>query len=286
MPDSHAMSFGAQAELYDEVRLSYPPELVADLVGLVEPVCSPKVLEVGCGTGKATVLLGAHGLGGIAIEPDPRMAAVARRRLLPYPGWRVDEGTFERWEPEPADGPFDLIVAVESWHWVDRRVGPRKADALLRPGGWLAFFSYNDIREPTALQDELDALHARYQIGLDASDFAKARPFLRQGTSFAHAHLEGRYDVERDYTPTEWCDILRTNSVHLLMEPGALEDLLTEVAATIERHGGVYHHTTSCKLWAVQKRGSSRTGEEAPVLAPPAGLEPATHGLGNRRSIL
>ena len=54
---SRAESFGSVAEQYDRYRPSYPAALIDDLV-------APRpadVLDVGCGTGKAAVLLAARG---------------------------------------------------------------------------------------------------------------------------------------------------------------------------------------------------------------------------------
>ena len=70
------------------------------------------VLDVGCGTGITTRLFSERGCEVLGIEPDPRMAAVARRR-----GATVEDGSFEEWD---ARGRlFDLLVAGQSWHWVD-----------------------------------------------------------------------------------------------------------------------------------------------------------------------
>ena len=72
--------FGEVADLYDEGRPSYPQPLVST-------TCSSSVLsrdgrralEVGAGTGKATVLVAARGVRVLAIEPSAPMAAIARR---------------------------------------------------------------------------------------------------------------------------------------------------------------------------------------------------------------
>jgi SAM-dependent methyltransferase len=246
------LSFGANAELYDRARPSYPPELVADVVGLVGTPCT--VLEVGCGTGKASVLFAGQGVSGVAVEPDEAMAGLARQNLAPFPGWSVEVGDFEAWEPAPSSPPFDLVIAAESWHWVSRRVGPKKADRLLRPGGWLAVFAYEIVRQGTALQDEIDAIYASHSVGPSFSQLAKARRFDPAGTTFGEV-LRREYPSAHNPTAEQWCDNLRTSSDHTAMPPAQLEELLADVAGAIERHGGTYPHVTACKLWAVQKQG-------------------------------
>ena len=69
-----AGSFGSVAEQYDRYRPGYPVALIDDLAAL-RPAT---VLDVGCGTGKAAVALAGRGLAVLGVEPDERMAEVAR----------------------------------------------------------------------------------------------------------------------------------------------------------------------------------------------------------------
>src|SRR3989442_9343753 len=122
-----AQSFGQDAQRYERARPSYPAALIDDLV---TNLCG-RVLDVGCGTGKAARLLAARGCQVLGVEPDARMAAVARAYGIP-----VEVATFEAWDP--VGRTFDLLVSGQAWHWVDPAVGPAKAAALLPGGGRLA----------------------------------------------------------------------------------------------------------------------------------------------------
>lgn len=76
-----AATFDEDAELYDRVRPRYPAELLDDLAELAGAGPGGRVLEIGCGTGLLTVPLVLRGYHVTAVEPGPRMAAVARRNL-------------------------------------------------------------------------------------------------------------------------------------------------------------------------------------------------------------
>jgi SAM-dependent methyltransferase len=149
--------FGAEAELYDRVRPAYPPELVDDVVALVG--LPTRAVDVGAGTGKATVMLAERGVTGVAVEPDPKMARVAARRLADSRGWRVDSGEFERWRPSSGESEFDLITAAHSWHWIGPEAGVRQAEELLRPGGWFAIWRYEHVRSGSALEEAIWAAY-------------------------------------------------------------------------------------------------------------------------------
>jgi SAM-dependent methyltransferase len=73
--------FDQAAELYDQARPRYPPALFDDLAGLAGIGPGVRVLEVGPGTGQATVPLAERGCRLVAVELGPDLAAVARRNL-------------------------------------------------------------------------------------------------------------------------------------------------------------------------------------------------------------
>src|ERR1041384_5697668 len=116
-----AESFGVDAARYDRTRPRYPAELI-------DRLAAPEVLDVGIGTGIVARALRAAGAHVTGVEPDPRMAAFARDG-----GFEVEVPTFEQWEPEGRS--FDVVVAGQTWHWVDPHAGAAKAASVLRPGG-------------------------------------------------------------------------------------------------------------------------------------------------------
>ena len=122
-----AESFGTDAGRYDRARPSYPAALVEWIVA-ASP--GPGVLDVGCGTAIAARQFQAAGCRVLGVDPDVRMADLARRN-----GLEVEMAAFEAWDP--AGRAFDAVVAGQAWHWVDPVAGAAKAAQALRPaGGW------------------------------------------------------------------------------------------------------------------------------------------------------
>lgn len=124
-----ALDFGALAATYDATRPSYPIQLVDWLTR----GGAGHAVDVGCGTGRVASLLRAAGWSVIGVEPDERMAAVARAR-----GIQVVVAPFE--ECVMPRGDYDLVCSGTAWHWVDPAAGYDIAAALLRRGGRLAVF--------------------------------------------------------------------------------------------------------------------------------------------------
>jgi SAM-dependent methyltransferase len=254
--ESRRLVFGTYADLYERARPSYPDALVDDVVTLVGP--GARVLDVGCGTGKATRLLAGRGLSGVGVEAHPAMAEVARATVVDAGGsWRIDVSGFEDWAPQPGDAPFDLATSAQAWHWIDPAVRFHKAHDLLRPGGWLAVFwnAHAERQDTGDLQRELDAVYARVAPdvgGLPRPEDATGGLPVPEGVGF-DAPLARDYRWVREYTTAEWTDLMRTHSNHSTMEPARLDDLVAAVTSVLDAHGGRYPHTYVTQLWAARR---------------------------------
>src|SRR5688572_7761630 len=79
------VTFDEDAERYDRARPGYPSAVFDDLVELagIGPGC--RVLEIGCGTGQATVPLAERGCDIVAVELGAELAAIATRNLARFP---------------------------------------------------------------------------------------------------------------------------------------------------------------------------------------------------------
>jgi SAM-dependent methyltransferase len=253
-----AESFGAVADVYDRVRPGYPAQLVDDLVptARASPVgpgpagCAPgagasvgalRVLDVGCGTGKAARLFLERGCDVLGVEVDPEMANVARLSGVP-----VEIERFESWATKGRR--FDLVVSGQAWHWVDPALGNEKAASHLSPGGRLALF-WNYQR---SIGGESPEVLARcYEA--DAPSLAQGTTVLgrfdHEAETASHVRaieLSGRFDPAAvwrygwrcRYGRDEWLDLLRTLSDHRALRPGVLASLLAAVGAAVDDLGG------------------------------------------------
>ena len=125
--------FDRAAEDYQRTRPVCPPQLFDDLIRLAGLRAGDRVIEIGCGTGQATVPLAERGLAVTAVELGPELAAIARRRLTGFPAAEVVTCSFEDWQPQEA--VFDAVVAVNCLHWIDPQLRYSKPHGLLRSGG-------------------------------------------------------------------------------------------------------------------------------------------------------
>jgi trans-aconitate 2-methyltransferase len=107
----------------------------ADLLVRV-PLAAPKAIyDLGCGSGKSTVLLRERWPGAsiTGIDSSPAMLAAARREL---PALGFVEGDIATWSPPQ---PADLIFSNAALHWLDsHRTLFARLFVNVAAGGWLA----------------------------------------------------------------------------------------------------------------------------------------------------
>lgn len=132
------ITFEEQAGLYREVRPEYPDQLVEDVIQLSSLSPGGRILEIGCGTGNATLPFARRGYRILAVELGKQLADHARESLREYPQVEVVTSAFEDWPLEPA--AFELALAADSFHWIVPKIGYPKAAQALAPGGSAAFF--------------------------------------------------------------------------------------------------------------------------------------------------
>lgn len=129
-------SFAEDAEQYHRARPHYPAELVSAVVSGVR--AAPRVLEIGCGSGHATRAF-AHGASEyVAVDLSASLVAIAERELGGCAHLRFVVGAFE--DVVLPKGRFDLIVAAQSFHWLEPVAALAKAHELLVDGGRIALF--------------------------------------------------------------------------------------------------------------------------------------------------
>jgi SAM-dependent methyltransferase len=171
-----------------QFRPPYPPETFAFLASLIPPDAAPRAaLDAGCGTGFIARPLAPLVDRVDAVDISEAMVAAGKR----LPGG--DSGAI-RWiaapiETAPLDGPYALIVAAASLHWMDwGRTLPRFA-ALLAPGGTLALVE--DVAQPNPWDEVVGPILARYSMNTDfvpytmltvAAELERRRLFQLRGT--------------------------------------------------------------------------------------------------------
>lgn len=245
-PDREALraTFDEAAGLYDRARPGYPAAVFDDLAELacIGPGC--RVLEIGPGTGQATVPLAERGCRVVAVELGAAMAEVARRNLAAFPNVEVVVAPFETW-PLPAER-FDAIVSATAFHWLDPEIRVSRAADALRPGGALATIATHHVAGgDEGFWVDVQACYERWDPATEpglrlpcSDDVPLDVEELDRSGRFGAATFR-RYETDRSYTTAEYLDVLRTYSGHRALRDDLRAGLLACIAELIDaRFGG------------------------------------------------
>ncbi len=230
----------------------------------------PDLLDVGCGTGIASRQFQAAGCRVLGVEPDERMAEVARR----LGGTEVDTATFEAWDP--AGRKFDAVVAGQAWHWLDPVAGAAKAARILRPGGRLAAF-WNVFQLPREVAEAFAAAcrqaapdvpflaQAVAEPALDGYQplFVKAIDGMRAADAFGEPE-RWRFDWDWTYTRDAWLDQMPTQGAFTRLPPEKLAQVLEGVGTAIDGLGGSFTMRYTTVAVTATRTGGTRPGNTRP----------------------
>jgi SAM-dependent methyltransferase len=226
-------TFDEDALLYDRARPTYPTAIFDAIEERTagDPAAALRVLEIGCGTGQATLPLAARGYRVLAVDLGRDMARVARRNLERFPNVEVVNADIEQWDPPTAD--FDLVVSATAFHWLDPATRLLRVAHLLRPGGLVALIQtihvagssdgfFNDAQRCYERWDPATPTRLR----LPRLDDLPVTSFygLEKAPEFQDVELQ-RFVVDHRYTAEQYLDLLSTFSNHRALPPADREGL-------------------------------------------------------------
>ena len=238
--------FEGVAAGYAAARPRYPEVLFDDLTILAGLAPGGEIVEVGPGTGQATVPLARRGYRITAVELGAALAAETRRATRPFPNVTVVVGDFEALALPAAS--CDLVTAATAFHWLDPATRYGRAARLLRPGGALAPFGNQHVRCERD-GDFVGASQAVYARILP--EWAAAFPGVPWPDGVADAEaariaasglFQGpvvrRYLWEAAYDTAGYLALLDTYSDYRRLAPGVRARLFDGLAALIDRDFG------------------------------------------------
>jgi SAM-dependent methyltransferase len=143
--------FSAVAADYASARPQYPQALFAWIASLA-PARS-RAWEAGCGSGQASRDLARRF--DAVFATDPSAAQIAQAAAPDNTTFAVEPG--ERCSLP--DASVDAVCVAQALHWFDREAFFAECERVLKPGGVLVAWGYQDIVVPPALA----ATNARFQ---------------------------------------------------------------------------------------------------------------------------
>jgi SAM-dependent methyltransferase len=225
--------FDADAEAYDRTRPVCPDVVFDDLVRLARLGQGDRAVEIGCGTGQATVPLAQRGLAVTAVELGAALADLARYRTSRLPDVSVVTSSFEDWQ-DAEDTPVRAVVVFNALHWIDPDVRYAKPAMLLAPGGAMVVGGCRWARPA-----EAEPFWADVQEDYQAVGFAGSPPppterigawhFPGEARAYFDEVASLRYPFLWSYTAEDYLEQLATQSGTRALGPDLAAEFLARV---------------------------------------------------------
>ena len=251
--------FDGVADLYDTYRPSYPPELIESIVTFSGIQPGKRVLEIGSGTGIATLLFAQRGLSVLCLEPGQNLIEVAKEKLKFYPQVSFESARFEDWESGLVE--FDLVFSAQAFHWVPEEVRFVKAATVLKKQGHLALFwnMYLDIEGEIGF--ELNQVYRNRVPELVKSDVSAEQLIKGRARSLSESEyfedvVVRTYPWFARYKTKEYLGLLNTYSDHLRLPVKRRKALFAEIADVIDCHGGYIKKPYLAVLYLARRKMS------------------------------
>jgi ubiquinone/menaquinone biosynthesis C-methylase UbiE len=237
------ITFDSEAELYNEARPHYPDELYSSMIKETQLPDHAHLLEIGPGTGQATVPLAERGYQITAIELGESLATVARRELARFKNVEVITGAFE--DVSLPTSSFDLVYAATAFHWIKPELCFSKPYELLKPGGYLAIIHTNHVMNDAddAFFHASQPIYKKYQDHRPKSTKDSKSSILHMKDLRADPMDESLFEttffkvfpMTVQYSADEYIKLLGTFSPTLAMPSEKRESFLQEIADIINR---------------------------------------------------
>lgn len=240
MSKTRSETFNEVAELYDVSRPVYPSALIDRIIEVAQLSETAKILEIGAGTGKATLPFARKGYTIHCLEPGEKLATVAAGNLQPYPKVTLETVKFEDWQLQAS--AFDLVMAAQSMHWIAADIGYAKAAQSLKKTGKIALFWNWSISLTTndRVFQQLDELYqiyfARSLKTFEVEKQAHAAELLQSG--YFHNLEISEYPFLIQYNTQQYLNLLNTQSDYLILAQAKQQNLTNAIADILNSYGG------------------------------------------------
>ncbi|MCL2415388.1 MAG: class I SAM-dependent methyltransferase [Defluviitaleaceae bacterium] len=250
---SRRVHFDEIVETYDKARWDYPSELYEDIFKYCG--AGKKALEIGAGTGRATIPFLNADYDITAVELAKNMVEFLTVKFSDRKNFNVLNAAFEDVVLDENVG-YDLIYAASAFHWVDAEIGCPKVFRLLKPGG--AFVLFRNNAQPSDGEPLYEAIRAVYEKYYNSYYTNSKRPVrqshddfwklsgLHKSFSFDGMEQYGfqditmkLYDVVYTYTADEYISLMSTYSDNRALPKENRMKLYKGVHEAITQHGGI-----------------------------------------------
>ncbi len=233
-------TFGKVSSLYDKSRVTYPKELIDDIITYSQLKPNATILDVGCGTGQATLPFAEKEYAVIGLDISKDLLAIAKKKCFSFKKAKFKLSSFEK--AKFNKNSFDLIISGLAWHWVEPERRYEKAHRILTQNGALAFFWSYQQKGKSEIVSAVGKVFDKY--GKKRAGPAGTR--MKEYAEFTYNELQNHqlfgnikkkeYSLNLQFSREQYINLVFTYSWVIKLTKSKQEELKTELEETLNKY--------------------------------------------------
>ena len=251
------LEFNEDEANYDKWRSTYVPELFDEIIRFSGINETKQALEIGIGTGQATLPILQTNCKLTTIEIGERLAEYSRQKFASFSNFEVVNTDFESFRSN--NNTYDLIYSATAFHWIPEGISYMKVFDLLKNGGVLALFWNHPFvnRTDDLLHLEIRKVYNKYKpsdkqpVEFDKNDCRKIAEVIKHyGFTYSYSKL---FFQTRTFAAEGYIALLNTYSDHRSLPADVKNGLENEITYAIHSFGGKLHVYDTMDLYLAKK---------------------------------
>lgn len=227
---------------YDKYRPNYSEELFKDIINYGELNNSKNALEIGIGTGQATLPILEAGCNITAIELGANLARYVKKKFSKFSNFKVENIDFESFTS--GSNQYELVYSATAFHWIPEEVAFKKVYDLLKPGGAIALFWNHPFvnRDDDKIHREIRKAYEKFKPSdKEIIEFNEdsCKKYTQMLEKYGFIDIKSKiYRKTRKLKASEYISLLETYSDHRECPSDIKNNLYNEISKAINKFGG------------------------------------------------
>lgn len=251
------LKFNEDAYNYDKFRPSYPEELFSDIINYSDISLNSEALEIGAGTGQATVPVLESGCDVTAVELGENLTRFIRNKLRSYKNFNVINADFMEY-PIKAE-VFNLVYCATAFHWLPQKEAFIKIKNILQHRGTIALFWNHPFpnREDDISNIASRKVYDKYRpTNKKMAEFSEndCQNYISALKAFGFKDINCKlYHRKRTLTTDEYISLLNTYSDHRALPVEIKSSFEADMRIAINGAGGKINIYDTIDLYLARK---------------------------------
>ena len=235
-------TFDTVASAYDKFRPSYSDELYEMIFNYITLNESCYAVEVGIGSGQATLPILKTGCNVTAVEYGKEFSELCKEKFKEYPKFSVITNKFE--DTIFSDDTYDLVYSASAFHWIAENIGYEKVFSMLKSGGAFARFANHPYpaKDNLPLFEEIQSIYGEYYHNKKPPiEYTEERAAQTAKIAEKYGFTDIKYALfhrTRTFSASEYCALLGTYSDHIAIKENIRKEFFSKIEDAINDYGG------------------------------------------------